>query len=40
VIRTTKIATVEAGHADRIGKLDASVWKPVASALAEHLAFE
>jgi mRNA interferase MazF len=40
VIRTTKIATIEAGHADRIGKLDASVWNSVASALAEHLAFE
>ena len=40
VIRTTKITTIEAGHADRIGKLGASAWKAVASAIAEHLALE
>jgi mRNA interferase MazF len=40
VIRTTKIATIESRHADRIGKLDASRWKAVAAALAEYLDFE
>ena len=35
VIRSTKIATIEARHAQRIGKLTGPVWREVASALRE-----
>jgi mRNA interferase MazF len=37
VIRTTKIATIEAAHADRIGRLDGATWSEVAVALRDHL---
>lgn len=40
VIRTTKIATIEARPAERIGTLAAPTWNAVASALSEHLALE
>lgn len=37
LIRTTKIATIEAGHAQRLGSLPRALWTDVASALASHL---
>jgi mRNA interferase MazF len=37
LIRTTKIATIEASHADRIGKLDSRRLAEVEAALARHL---
>lgn len=40
LIRTTKIATLEARHADRIGRLPGPLWREVASALRVHLGFE
>lgn len=40
VIRSAKIATIEAHHAERIGRLTPSLWSEVASALRDHLALE
>ena len=40
VVRSTKIAIIEARHADRIGRIDSVGWTEVASALREHLGFE
>ena len=40
IIRSAKIATVEARHADRIGKLDRRVWREVASNLKLHLGLD
>ncbi len=40
VIRSTKIATIGARHAQRIGKLTGPLWSEVASALREHLGLE
>ncbi|MBI4538416.1 MAG: type II toxin-antitoxin system PemK/MazF family toxin [Gemmatimonadetes bacterium] len=40
VVRSTKIATIEARHAQRIGRLSPRVWAEVASALRHHLGFE
>lgn len=37
VVRSTKIATIEARHADRIGSLDPPRWDEVARALRRHL---
>jgi mRNA interferase MazF len=37
IIRTTKIATIDARHADRIGRLDSSTWVEVLTALRQHL---
>ena len=37
VVRTTKIASVEAARADRIGELGRSRWDEVESALKQHL---
>jgi ParB-like chromosome segregation protein Spo0J len=34
VVRSTKIATIEARHARRIGRLDATTWAEVGAALA------
>jgi mRNA interferase MazF len=38
VVRSTKIATIEARHAQRIGTLDAIRWSAVEAALRGHLA--
>jgi mRNA interferase MazF len=40
VIRSSKIATIEARHADRLGTLGPHLWAEVASALKSHLALE
>ena len=40
IIRPTKMTTVEARHADRIGKLDRRIWREVASILKRQLGFE
>jgi len=40
LIRTTKIATIESGHADRIGRLSAKLWKRVQAQLRAHLGLE
>lgn len=37
LIRTTKIATIESAHADRLGSLPPARWREVASALRGHL---
>jgi mRNA interferase MazF len=37
LIRTTKIATIDAIHAERIGRVSPGVWKQVAVALLTHL---
>jgi mRNA interferase MazF len=39
VVRSAKIASVEAGRADRIGRLPPPKWAEVASVLKEHLGF-
>jgi mRNA interferase MazF len=38
IIRSAKIATIEARHADRIGRLDSRIWSQVAENLRQHLA--
>jgi mRNA interferase MazF len=40
LIRTTKIATIEARHADRIGRLTPGLWGQVRAELRAHLALE
>ncbi len=37
IVRTAKIATIEARHADRIGRLPSAVWQEVDERLSEHL---
>jgi mRNA interferase MazF len=37
LIRTTKIATIDAVHAERIGRVSPGVWAEVAAALGKHL---
>jgi mRNA interferase MazF len=37
VVRTTKIATIEVGHAQRIGRLRPQLWDEVAAMLRHHL---
>jgi mRNA interferase MazF len=37
LIRTTKIATIEARHADRIGRLTTELWRRVEAELRAHL---
>jgi mRNA interferase MazF len=37
VVRSTKIATIEARHAQRIGRLTPELWNEVASMLNRHL---
>jgi mRNA interferase MazF len=37
VVRSTKIATIEAVHADRLGRLDPPRWAQVETALRTHL---
>jgi mRNA interferase MazF len=37
LVRTTKIATIDARHADRIGKLPEALWEKVSTAVLEHL---
>jgi mRNA interferase MazF len=39
IIRSTKIATIEARHADRLGTLPGPLWARVARALRDHLGF-
>ena len=39
VVRSAKIASIEAARADRIGRLDRSRWAEVESALRQHLGF-
>lgn len=39
VIRSTKIATIEARRADRLGRLPSALWEQVANALRTHLGF-
>jgi mRNA interferase MazF len=39
LVRTTKIATIEARHAERIGRLGDARWQQVAAALSQHLGF-
>lgn len=36
-VRTAKIATIDAAHADRIGRVTSALWERVASALMTHL---
>jgi mRNA interferase MazF len=38
IIRTTKIATIEARHADRIGRLSPSTWTLVVAEIRTHIA--
>jgi mRNA interferase MazF len=33
IVRTTKIATIEARHVERIGRLDSSAWSAVVAEL-------
>lgn len=40
IIRTTKIATIEAQHTVRLGSLPGPLWGAVASRLREHLDFQ
>lgn len=40
VVRSTKVATIEARHADSIGRLNEALWAKVASALRRHLGLE
>ena len=40
VVRSTKIATIEARHAERLGQLSKTLWTEVAAALSHHLGFE
>jgi len=40
LVRSTKIATIEASHADRIGSVPDTVWTQVESELARHLGLE
>jgi len=40
IIRTSKIATIEARHAERIGKLSPELWDAVEAELRIHLALE
>jgi mRNA interferase MazF len=40
VIRTTKIATIEARHAQRIGRLTPELWAEVAALLRSHLGLD
>ncbi|MQA91207.1 MAG: type II toxin-antitoxin system PemK/MazF family toxin [Gemmatimonas sp.] len=40
VVRSTKIATIEARYAARIGRLSESLWAKVVSALRRHLGLE
>ena len=40
VVRSTKIATIEARHADRLGRLGDELWSEVASALRKHLGLD
>lgn len=40
VIRSTKIATIEAGHAQRIGRLGPTHWAEVASMLKHHFGMD
>jgi hypothetical protein len=37
MVRSTKIATIEARRADRIGRLDPERWSEVESAVRKHL---
>ena len=37
IVRSAKIATIEAAHAERIGKLPTAKWDEVADALKRHL---
>lgn len=39
IVRSAKIATIEARHADRLGSLPGPLWARVASALRGHLGF-
>ena len=39
LIRTTKIATIEVDHADRLGSLPAESWVQVSARVGSHLAF-
>jgi mRNA interferase MazF len=39
VVRPAKIATIEARHADRIGRLPEGRWRSVAAELRRHLGF-
>jgi mRNA interferase MazF len=40
VVRPAKIATLESGHADRIGRLPEVLWRSVAAELRRHLGFQ
>jgi mRNA interferase MazF len=40
VVRSTKVATIEARHAVRIGCLSDPLWAKVASALRRHIGFD
>jgi mRNA interferase MazF len=40
VVRPAKIATIETGHADRIGHLSAALWRSVAAEMRRHLGFQ
>ena len=40
VVRSAKIATIEARHAERIGRIGKPLWAEVSSALRHHLGFE
>lgn len=40
VVRSTKIATIEARHAERIGRIGKPLWAQVSSALRRNLGFE
>jgi mRNA interferase MazF len=39
LVRTTKIATIESGFADRLGSLPSDMWTKVEAALRDHLGF-
>jgi mRNA interferase MazF len=39
IVRSSKIATIDAAHAERIGKLTSAKWAEVADALKRHLGF-
>ncbi len=40
IVRSTKIATIEARHAERVGRLGSAAWTRVELALRRHLGFE
>jgi mRNA interferase MazF len=40
IIRTTKVATIEARHAERIGRLSRKLWSDVEALLRNHLALD